>query len=247
MAQNNQELAQGDANPEKAEAKSHPTAEQQKPSPSSTSNASREQPEKSAKLGPGDLAWWIDTPVSVFSGLLFVVTTGLVVLGCLQFNDSRILQRAYLSVDPLGIRRRNGKLPFFAHVGIRNGGRLPARNVAWFIRVEGFSKDNRWSSLSDEHESDDGGTHVIPASGLMRRSREVTIDPRFIEKARKGLGPYFLFVWGQVDYTDGFGWPRFTKFCHRYNYAAFEDEGVGGGCHNPPEEGRHHEYGSDAD
>jgi hypothetical protein len=181
-------------------------------------------------------------PNATFAMLVAAFTLGLVWLGSLQLRDSRLLQRAYLNVEPFGIRQ--GSNSFFADIGIRNAGRLPARHVAWLIRVERFSMDNEWKDFSYAHLKS-GGTHVIPAGGVMRRSEPTSIDGRFIQKALAGDGEYFVYVWGEVSYSDGFRNDRFVRFCHRYNYAAFKPRLKGYDI--PTEEGRYHESGNDAD
>jgi hypothetical protein len=51
-----------------------------------------------------------------------------------QADDTRILQRAYISVNPLGIARfTSGQAFFSCDVGFQNVGNLPARKVRWFI------------------------------------------------------------------------------------------------------------------
>jgi hypothetical protein len=52
-----------------------------------------------------------------------------------QERDTQILQRAYLAVSPRGIYSLSGTSidVCVAHICIRNVGRLPARNVTWFI------------------------------------------------------------------------------------------------------------------
>src|SRR4051812_24829619 len=49
--------------------------------------------------------------------------------GRAQKRDSEIIQRAYLSAYPLGIDPFDAAAYAEGHVGIRNAGRLPARNV----------------------------------------------------------------------------------------------------------------------
>ena len=49
---------------------------------------------------------------------------------------------------------------------------------------------------------------------------------------------------GRVTYLDGFGKERWTSFCHRYNTEAREAATGGGTLIR--KDGRHHEYGNDA-
>jgi hypothetical protein len=64
----------------------------------------------------------------------------------------------------------------------------------------------------------------------------------------------FLYVWGEIRYTDGFGISRFTRFCHRYGKAALgygDVAGGGGYTAGVPmllaDGMRFHQFGNDAD
>jgi hypothetical protein len=85
---------------------------------------------------------------------------------------------------------------------------------------------------------------LLPAGGLMRRSAPTSVDGRRIHKALAGDGEYFLYVWGEVSYSVGFGNDRFVRFCHRYNYGAFKPREKGHDI--AAEDGRYHESGNDA-
>jgi hypothetical protein len=50
----------------------------------------------------------------------------------------------------------------------------------------------------------------------------------------------FLYAWGGVTYSDGFGNRRFTDFCHRYNTAVRETPGGGYLIRNT--HARHHDH-----
>jgi hypothetical protein len=52
----------------------------------------------------------------------------------------------------------------------------------------------------------------------------------------------FVYVWGEVKYMDGLGTQRRTRFCHRYNLAAF-DPLVGVYA----KDARYHEHGNHTD
>jgi hypothetical protein len=131
--------------------------------------------------------WWtklLDDPNAMFAMFVAAFTAALVWIGFLQWKDSRLLQRAYLSVEPLGIScRKDG--PWFATVGIHNAGRLQP--------IEARK-----------------GPVVPPGATVRRASRRFFVETRYPSER-------FLYVWGEVSYTDGFGGSRFTKFCHRYN------------------------------
>ena len=68
--------------------------------------------------------------------------------------------------------------------------------------------------LQDRFEGD----NVIPPGTGMRKGGKA-IDWESFQAGRGRIGDSWLYVWGEVRYDDGFGNTRFTKFCHRYNFA----------------------------
>jgi hypothetical protein len=150
-----------------------------------------------------------------------------------QSRETRILQRAYLSVEARGIEQAFDDRPdrMVALVALRNVGRLPARNVSW--------------STSIGRPEDPARLPVAPAGpgkGVLPPGTEMVIrtDVMFANKVVN-----YTFVWGVVTYEDGFGNPRFTKFCHVYATKAF----IGGheAFSIPGERARPCEMGNDAD
>ena len=157
-----------------------------------------------------------------------------------QENDSRILQRAYLSVQPDGVRRLF-KPPETAHAGISivNAGNLPARNIAWVIN-QAFSNDDGLKDFPVDRGKAEGANVIVPRSHMIQSGQPFPA----------GLGTFatpessskYLYVWGAVFYNDGFGDKRTTKFCHRYNGINYN-----GSSDIIAEHGRLHSYGNDAD
>jgi hypothetical protein len=185
---------------------------------------------------------WTD-PNATFAMFVAFFTLGLLGLGCMQFRDSHLLQRAYLSVQPLGIRCRKNQ-PWFATVGIHNAGRLPARDLRWSIKIEPFplGLGEDWKDFSN-HDATRRGP-VVPPGAVVRRSGErFSVDNRIHRLADQP--EQFLYVWGEVTYTDGFGIKRFTRFCHRYNSHAIAPDAAGG-FYIHPEDARYHDYGNEA-
>jgi hypothetical protein len=184
--------------------------------------------------------------LSVFTGMLFVSTVGLWLSTRrgirIQMDDTRILQRAYLSVNPLGIARfTSGQALFSCDVGFQNVGKLPARNVQWFIdRV--FS-DERWLKEFLIKEEGFEGRNIVAPGIEMRKGANAVESGSF--NAAKNHGSGWLYVWGEVRYGDGFGKDRFTKFCFRYNMAGASPDLAKEGI--PKESARYHVYGNDAD
>ena len=138
-----------------------------------------------------------------------------------QTEETRILQRAYISVDPLGVTKFVSGDHAAALVGFRNVGNLPAKNVSWIVcRV--FSKKFRPSPrifrVNEKHM--DPAVNIAPGSQARKGSRPITIRRFKGFQQGGGVSNRYLFVWGLVRYDDGFGKQRFNRFCHRYNLSA---------------------------
>jgi hypothetical protein len=133
-----------------------------------------------------------------------------------QSRQTRILQRAYLSVEARGIEQasvdRSDRM--VALVALRNVGRLPARNVSWSASI-GYPDNPAKLPIGT---AGPGKAVLPPGTEMVVR----TDDVLFADKAGNST-----FVCGIVTYEDGFGNSRFTKFCHVYATKAF----VGG--HEP--------------
>jgi hypothetical protein len=76
-----------------------------------------------------------DTLIAAFSLLLVLVTGGLVGVGYLQLRQTKILERAYISVEPLGISPfvsddQTNLREIVGHINFVNVGRLPARDAS---------------------------------------------------------------------------------------------------------------------
>jgi hypothetical protein len=182
---------------------------------------------------------WIDSNEWIAFGTL-VIAAFTVVLACIAYNQqaaTRVLERAYLSVQPLGIRQGEDG-GWFATIGTHNAGRLPARDVWWSINIKRFSKHDHWQDFPLIEEKRRGPV-ITPGAVVRRASKRFSADDRY--KTER-----FMHVWGEVAYSDGFGHGRNTKYCHRYNSAAIRPIGDGG-LHVQPEDGRYHDYGNDAD
>lgn len=180
--------------------------------------------------------------VAVFTGLLFIATAGLIVVGLRQFWDSRVLQRAYLSVSPAGIepfRSLDGRLS--CDLYFENSGNLPAQDVSWFIDQK-FSTDSNLSEFPID-ENKFVGNNLIPPHGRIRKGGPAINSAEL--DAFRGLqqgkpDSCWLYVWGRVRYVDGFNNRRWIDFCYRY-YLAGTSWTIG------PEHGRQHEYGNRTD
>jgi hypothetical protein len=158
-----------------------------------------------------------------------------------QSDDTRILQRAYVSVVPLGITPYNLRDFYGCHVGFHNSGNLPATHVRWFMRRK-VSTDPERDFFPINKRRFEGD--LIIAQRITAPKGAFGISKRFIERFNKGNNGRnrFVYVWGEVRYIDGFGRERWTRFCHRYNLAAFNP--ISGIYDNAA---RYHEHGNHTD
>ena len=172
---------------------------------------------------------------TIFSGLLVLVTFGLLLVGWRQIKDARVLQRAYVSALPGGVSTTtHGEL--LAHVEFKNVGHLPASQVKSVLKFIP-SDDGAWSPPNVDDKD-------LRPAGVLPVGISVTTGSH-------GIGPpqpwtKYLYAWGRVTYVDGVGDERWMNFCHRYN-TEVREASTGGAILIRKENGRHHEYGNDAD
>jgi hypothetical protein len=177
------------------------------------------------------------------TAILAKFTITIAKVGNRQVADTRILQRAYIAVEPEGIEPLFDRTRVLGHVGIKNAGNLPARHLTWFISLK----------MSNDYDERDfpiqkpQGNIVLPPGAISLRGSQsnVSIDNlnRGVDAApadRAKEKPFYLYVWGAVRYHDGFTPNRETKFCHRYNWQ------IRSGFEIPARYGRYHEHGNDA-
>lgn len=190
----------------------------------------------------------------IFTGLLAVFTLLLAIYTWRLWKDARILQRAYIAVEPLGIHMMQNGSDLIGHVGVKNAGRLPARKVSWFIDItvsENGSEPDEFFPIKEHKGNIVIAPDVIATRGSAARA-SVTVDGlnKFCqaELGRAKEKRTFLYVWGSVSYDDGFDTNRTTTFCHRYNWInRGRDRPAGVGPYEIDAKfARHHEYGNDA-
>jgi archaellum component FlaG (FlaF/FlaG flagellin family) len=160
-----------------------------------------------------------------------------------QERDTKILQRAYIVVEPYGIDTYNDGKRLVGYIGIKNAGRLPATELKWFTRLS-LGTSMEWNETKDE--TLEGNNILAPGTVMREGSRPIVLQ----KIQSMGSDTRYLYVWGAVQYIDGFQKEvRVTRFCHRYNWARHlqTDE------HNIPrfriirKAGRHHIHGNSAD
>src|SRR5262249_20448349 len=180
--------------------------------------------------------WTTNDPVSFYTAVLALSTILLWIVTWrgirTQSKDTRILQRAYVSVDPGGLtahRDRDDRL--HTTVIFRNVGHLPAQNVRWYGTFGGWPETD--GKNFPVKEPGDGKIVLPPGTSSTQRVGTV-----FTNKLQNSL-----FVWGIVKYDDGFGKQRCTRFCHVYDTKNIINQL---GVTLPAENAEFAEYGNDA-
>ena len=88
-------------------------------------------------------------------------------------------------------------------------GKLPAGNVSVSVSMKIAKRPESDFPVPDNTEK----IHrTIQPDAEMRQGSKET----FPQSLLRVSGDY-VFVWGVVYYRDGYGEPRFTRFCHRYS------------------------------
>jgi hypothetical protein len=192
------------------------------------------------------------------SGEIVAIATGFiaaftVVLACMarrQIKDTRILERAFIAVIPKGVR------PFHAagneadnniacNVIFKNIGHLAARSASFAVRYK-FSdsaslKDGEFNLPPDSCV----GNFVCPEGiEIIKRADPAPTKTEFWSHfdSERGKPSHWLYVYGRVEYRDGFEKDRWMNFCFRYSMAAAD------GFHRiRKREARYHEYGNHTD
>ena len=188
------------------------------PSPKTAEERAQEAKDRHEKA---TVDWWL----MAFTGVVAFATLGLIaatgVLGYFAFQqmrDTRILQRANLAVEPGGVHSfKDGTDRLSCEIVIRNAGNLVASEVSWFIDRVISDEDGRTNFAIGQT-----GGHLILAPKI-----EAIKGSRFLDRdnilTHRPSGPRgratWLYVWGRVDYHDGFRGGRFIEFCHRYHLA----------------------------
>jgi hypothetical protein len=200
---------------------------------------------------------------AIFAGLLVVLTLFYVLfthklrratdsLAAIAADQAKLLaagQRAYLSVEPLGIALMVAGDSVLGHVSIHNAGHLPAIQVGWFVTIErsadGLKRDFELGEVR--------GNVVSPPGARMPRGSRTSVLVQDLQRdcgadagrPRHQQAELYLYVWGVVEYHDGLGQPRWTRFCHRYNW--IKRSSVPGDYAIDKSHARYHEYGNGTD
>jgi hypothetical protein len=161
-----------------------------------------------------------------------------------QEKDTEILQRAYVSAEPLGVEPMQDKNKVIAHVDYRNVGHLPAREFqSSYVRMK-WTSDDTWGETALGIQDVLEYKSVLPVQGKVTAGAR-TADTIAAEHLAKKIG--YIWVWGILTYMDEFSATlRYTKFCHRYPCAqARGNKRIGFSI--DARYGRYHHHGNEAD
>ena len=147
--------------------------------------------------------------------VLVVATIGLGIVSYVgirnQTKDTRVLRRAYLGTEVRGLRVINGNV--IAHVAFANRGNLPARKIRNAVKI-GWSGDGNKEDFEKVEALDPGTIILLPKTQTERGTGSLSSS----DLAHYHSGKGYVYVWGRVEYDDGFGGkPRWLIYCHRYN------------------------------
>jgi hypothetical protein len=155
--------------------------------------------------------------------------------------------RAYVSVEPLGINEYIGQNYLVGHFRIRNIGKIPAKDVSVYSTIA-LDTDGKRTSFPI------GTARVSPT--VLQPGAEMEfvsyegweIPPEQLDSKEPLKVKGYLYVWGEVLYTDELKTAGWTAFCHRYPCDMFgmtkRKEAAGRGLDNRrihPKLARYHE------
>jgi hypothetical protein len=184
----------------------------------------------------------IATPIT--GGIVAWLTFVLAGVGRQQVADTRILQRAYVSVEPQGIEWIIPQRQFIGQVVFKNVGKLPATEFDSVVKkIEVHDAEWKAPSLTDADLP--GFIGVIPI-GAEAPQGSAAITPSEVEQAQVS-GDKYLYVFGRAKFKDGFGSDRHVNFCHRYPWAKADAPTPTTTIIIPKQFARYHQYGNNSD
>jgi hypothetical protein len=168
---------------------------------------------------PNDLRGWEDLISALSTGIVALFTIALFRVGWRQIRDTKILQRAYLSVEPEGIVTSTSGL-LLGHVA-RTSASFPPQSSSILLRT---SWSTTTPTLTDNAFRDDTDPGLVPIGAeVLQGSGGITLGE--IERAELPDDEKYLYVWGRAKFKDGFDRDRWVNFCHRYPWAKREVAG----------------------
>jgi hypothetical protein len=154
--------------------------------------------------------------ISALSALVVAAfTIALFLIARRQAADTKILQRAYVSVDHLGINF-DTKGDLVGQVAFKNVGKLPATKFTSVVKnIEVQDEESTPPPITDDALPK--AVSVIPIGGeVLQGSGPVSLT---VVNQAPVTGPKYLYVYGRAKFRDGFGGDRHVNFCHRYPWA----------------------------
>jgi hypothetical protein len=130
-------------------------------------------------------------------------------------ETSRRELRAYIGVEPRGVKRLAGEDRLLGHVVIRNFGKIPAKNISIYILTDYYPDPTKMTfKIGELYDS----KIALPPRAKMIFGAASVVDIDSIIVTGDGKADYigFIFVYGKVTYTDEFNTEGWTEFCHRY-------------------------------
>jgi hypothetical protein len=159
---------------------------------------------------------------------------------------SRKELRSYVSVEPFGITEYAGHNLLVGRFKVRNIGKIPARDVSIYSTIALDADPTRRDfAIGTPRISP---TVLQPGAQMEFVSYEgypIPADQLDRDEPLKLAG--YLYVWGEVLYTDEFHTTGWTSFCHRYScemFGASDHEATAGRVRNRsihPKFARYHE------
>jgi hypothetical protein len=185
------------------------------PNVKTTNEQSAEKPEQRPLTSSTEHLIFGWPAIDVFTAILAAATLILAYMAIKQFRDARIVQRAYLGTIPRKLHEM-ADTTTIAHIAFVNTGNLPARNVRNNVKIGWFEDGNKKDF--ERVEVEEGTVLILPGTKIERGTPSLSSGDEIKYRARIG----YVYVWGRVEYQDGFRDGRWLIFCHRYNCSKAE-------------------------
>jgi hypothetical protein len=188
---------------------------------------------------------WAALTIAIFTAVLTILVARLwrsteklwsITNSTLQHAEkiSRKELRAYVSIEPLGITEYAGHNLLVGRFHVRNIGKIPARDVSIYSTIALDADPGRKDfPIGTPRISP---TVLQPGAQMQFVSYEgypIPADQLDCDEPLKLAG--YLYVWGEVLYTDDLNTTGWTGFCHRYPCEMFgmsDDDAAAGRARN---------------